>query len=214
MQRRVLDVLVSAVGAVVVVVLVVAGSLLMWGYSFANSNVHSQLAEQKIVFPTRAELATAKNPSPGGFSEITPAMLPYLEPYAGQALTTGAQAEAYADHFIGIHLQELGGGLTYSQLSAAARALPPGSAAAAKAEATVTTVFQGTTLRGLLLEAYGYWTFGQIAFWGGIAAFILAGLMAILAGLGFWHSRRSSAEATILTIEAPIAPKAEQLVDA
>lgn len=199
MQRRIFDILVSAVGAVVVVVLVVAGSLLMWGYSFANSNVHTQLAQQKIVFPTRAELATAKNPSPGGFAEITPAMLPYLDPYAGQPLTTGAQAEVYADHFIAIHLQEIGGGKTYSELSAAARSLPPASAAYAKAEATVQTVFQGTTLRGLLLEAYGYWTFGQIAFWGAISAFILAGLMAILVGLGFWHSRRSSAVAPILT---------------
>jgi hypothetical protein len=40
----------------------------MWGYSFANSNVHNQLAQQDIVFPTRAEFAQAK---PG--TEITPA---------------------------------------------------------------------------------------------------------------------------------------------
>jgi len=54
-------------------------------------------------------------------------MLPYLEKYAGEPLTTGAQAEAYADHFIFYHLQEIGGGQTYAQLSADALALPPGT---------------------------------------------------------------------------------------
>jgi hypothetical protein len=59
---------------------------------------------------------------------------------------------------------------------------------ALKAEAT--TAFEGTTLRGLLLEAYAFGTFGMIALWAGIASFILAGLMALLVAFGFWHSRR------------------------
>ena len=54
MQRKFFDVFASAIGAVMVVALVVAGSLLMWGYSFANSNVHNQLAAQDITFPTAA----------------------------------------------------------------------------------------------------------------------------------------------------------------
>ena len=32
------------------------------------------------------------------------------------------------------------------------------------------TVFQGTTLRGLLFEAYAFWTFGQIALYAAIAS--------------------------------------------
>jgi hypothetical protein len=64
------------------------------------------------------------------------------------------------------------------------------------------TVFQGTTLRGLLLEAYGFSTFGLIALWAGIAAFILAGLMLLLVGFGFWHSRRVKADAELLRSEA------------
>ena len=44
MQRKIFDILASAGGLVMVVVLVVAGSLLLWGYNFANSNVHNQLA--------------------------------------------------------------------------------------------------------------------------------------------------------------------------
>jgi len=136
--------------------LLVAGVLGLWAYSFTNTNVHNQLAEQQIVFPSQAAFAAAK---PG--TEITPGMLPYLQKYAGQPLTTGAQAEAYADHFIAVHLQEIGGGLTYAQLSAKAMAQPKGSAAYTADEAVVQTVFQGTTLRGLLLEAYASGRWGR-----------------------------------------------------
>ncbi len=187
MRRKTFDVLVSGGGMVVAVVLIVAGALAFWGYSFANSNVHNQLAEQQIVFPSRAAFAQAK---PG--SEITPGMIPYLYKYAGEQLTTGAQAEAYADHFIAVHLQEIGGGKTYAQLSEAARALPQGSPAAAKAEAVVQTVFQGTTLRGLLLEAYSFSVFGEIALIGAIVAWSLGAVMLFLVGLGMWHARRTS----------------------
>ena len=183
--------LATAGGAMLTIVLIVAGSLGLWATSWTNTNVHNQLAEQKIQFPTLTELAAAKNPPPGGFSEITPAMVPYLKPYAGQWMTTGAQAEVYADHFLGIHLQEIGGGLAYSQLSAKAMSLPKGSAAYTAAESTVQTVFQGTTLRGLLLEAYSFWVFGQIALVGAIVAFCLAFAMLILSVLGFWHYRRT-----------------------
>src|SRR5665213_1151645 len=104
MQRKVFDVLASAIGVLVVVVLLVAGGLLMWGYSFANSNVHSQLAEQQIVFPTQAAFA---HPVVG--SEITPSMVGTVSTYAGQPLVTGQQAEVYANDFIAVHLQEIGG---------------------------------------------------------------------------------------------------------
>ncbi|HUZ19053.1 MAG TPA: hypothetical protein VMU75_00575 [Acidimicrobiales bacterium] len=193
MRRKVFDLLASAGGAVVVAVLVVAGSLLMWGYSFANSNVHNQLVQQSIVFPSRAAFASAK---PG--TEITPGMIPYLEKYAGQQLTTGQQAEAYADHFIAVHLSEMPYGGVYSKLSAASRATPSNTQLAG----LVQTSFQGTTLRGLLLEAYAFWTFGQIAFWAGVASFVLAGIMALLVGFGIWHARRVPVEAE-LKIGAP-----------
>lgn len=185
MRRRVFDVIASAVGGVMVAVLLVAGVLLFVGYSFANNNVHSQLAEQRITFPPAAAFA---HPKAG--TEITPSMMGTVSKYAGQQLTTGTQAQVYADDFIAVHLREIGGGKTYAQLSAAAMALPKGSAAYAKAEGQVQTVFQGTTLRGLLLEAYGFSVFAVIALWASIAAFVLAGLMALLVGLGLWHSRR------------------------
>jgi len=187
MQRKAFDLLASAVGVLVVVVLVVAGGLLMWGYSFANSNVHNQLAEQQIVFPPQAAFA-----HPVAGTEITPSMVGTVSKYAGQPLVTGQQAEVYANDFIGVHLQEIGGGLTYSQLSAKAMALPKGSAAYTAAEANVQTVFQGTTLRGLLLEAYAFGTFATIALIAAISAFVLAALMALLVAFGFWHARRTN----------------------
>ena len=186
MQRKVFDVLVSAGGMLMVVVLVVAGALLMWGYSFANSNVHNQLAEQQIVFPSKAAFA-----HPVAGSEITPSMIGTVSKYAGQPLTTGTQAEVYANDFIAVHLAEIGGGKTYAQLSTAAMALPKGSAAYTAAEAKVQTVFQGTTLRGLLLEAYAFGTIATIALIAGISAFALAALMALLVAFGFWHARRT-----------------------
>jgi hypothetical protein len=189
-KRKAFDMLLTAGGGVLVVILLVAGALGLWGYSFANSNVHNQLAEQQITFPSQAAFAQAK-----AGTEITPGMIPYLEKYAGQPLTTGQQAEAYADHFIAVHLQEIGGGLTYSELSAKAMALPKGSPAYIAAEATVQTVFQGTTLRGLLLEAYAFGTFGQIALFASIACFAMAGLMLVLMLFGLLHVRRAPADA-------------------
>ncbi len=189
MRRRVFDVLTSAIGMGLVVVLLVAGGLLMWGYSYDHSNVRNQLAEQQIFFPPKAAFATAK---PG--TEITPAMIPYLEKYSGQQLLTGPQAEAYADHFIAEHLAEMPYGGIYSKISTAARAEPKNTALAA----LETTSFQGTTLRGLLLEAYGFSKIGTIMLYGSIASFILAVLMLGLVGLGFRHARRTPAEQELL----------------
>jgi hypothetical protein len=188
MRRKVFDTLASAGGALVVVVLLVAGALLMWGSSFANSTVHNQLAQQQIYFPPSSAFA---NPKVG--TEITPSMIPSVSQYAGQQLLTGPQAEVYANDFIAVHLSNMPYGGVYSKVSAAARANPSDP----KLAAEVQTTFQGTTLRGLLLEAYGFWMFGNIAFWAGIASFILAGLMLVLVLLGLWHARRAATTAEL-----------------
>ena len=125
-------------------------------------------------------------------------MIPSVSQYAGQQMLTGAQAEAYADHFIAVHLSELPYGGVYSKISAAALAQPTNT----KLTALKQTSFQGTTLRGLLLEAYAFSKIGQIMLWGAIASFILAIIMAILVGLGFWHARRTEPEEDLLTRRA------------
>jgi len=199
MSRRVFDKLASGVGIVVVMVLVVAGALLTWGHSYVNSNVHNQLAQQQIYFPSKAAFAQAK---PG--TEITPGMIPYLEKYAGQQLLTGPQAEAYANHFIAIHLSEMPYGGIYSKVSAASRANPSNTQLSGLEQ----TSFQGTTLRGLLLEAYGFAEVGTIMLWGAIASFALAAVMAVLVGLGFWHAARVPEEEQILEPKATAVPVA------
>jgi hypothetical protein len=180
MKRKTFDLLISAGGLVVVAVLIVAGSLLTWGSSFISSNVNSQLAAQKIFFPPPAAFAHAK-----AGTEITPEMKPYLLQYAGQQLTTGAQAEAYADHFIAVHLSEMPYDGVYATASAAALANPKDAAI----QAEVATIFKGTTLRGLLLNAYAFGQMGQIAGDAALAAFILAGLMLVLVAAGLRHFR-------------------------
>jgi len=185
MRRAIFDVLTSAVGLVLVVVLLVAGGLLMWGYGYTHKNVHNQLAQQQIFFPPKAAFA---HPQPG--SEITAAMIPSVSQYAGQQLLSGPQAEAYADHFIAIHLSELPYGGVYSKISTAARAEPKNT----KLTELKTTSFQGTTLRGLLLEAYGFSKIGTIMLIGSIASFILALVMLGFVILGVRHARLTPVE--------------------
>lgn len=181
MRRRTFDALATTAGLLIAGLLLVAGGLLTWGHNFVTSEVHTQLAAQKIVFPP-ASSAAVKGPE-----------FAAMRQYGGQLMTTGAQAQVYADHFIAVHLKEIGGGQTYSQLSAKALAQPKNTALAAQ----VQTMFRGETLRGLLLNAYAFWTIGQIMFWAAIAAFAGAGLLILLAIFGFIHLRRTAPEAEV-----------------
>ena len=175
MNRRTLDRLLAAGGLVVAAVLLVAGALLTWAHGYVHDEVHSQLAAQKIYFP------------PKGSDALKPKEIgPYLNQYAGQQLVNGAQAKAYADHFIAVHLDEMANGQTYSQLSAKSLANPSDQ----KLAGLVQTVFRGETLRGLLLNAYAFDTMGTVALYGAFGAFAGAGLLIILATLGFVHANR------------------------
>jgi hypothetical protein len=189
MSRKVFDKLASSAGVLIVVVLLVAGGLMTWGHSFVNSNVRSQLAQQQIFFPPKAAFA---HPKAG--TEITPSMIPTVSQYAGQQLLTGQQAKVWANDFIAVHLSEMPYGGVYAKISTAARANPTNQALAA----LETTSFQGTTLRGLLLEAYAFSEVGVIMLWGAIASFVLAAVMALLVGLGLAHAARTSAEEPLL----------------
>jgi hypothetical protein len=187
MQRKVFDQLASGVGVALVAVLLVAGGLMAWGYTFAHSNVHDQLAQQQIYFPPKAAF---DHPKVG--TEITPSMIPSVSQYAGQQVLTGEQAKVYANDFINVHLSQMPYGGVYAKVSAAKMAAKPGSAQATQLAALQTTVFQGTTLRGLLLQAYAFGTIATLLFWGAIASFILALIMAVLVAGGIWHARRTA----------------------
>jgi hypothetical protein len=163
------------IGSVLFLVLTVGGALLLWGANFADHIVHSQLSEQKIAFP------------PKGSPALDPATFPGLQRYAGQTVDNGPKAKAYADQFIKVHLKEVADGQTYSQVSAAALAKPDDQKLVGQAQ----TLFRGETLRGLLLNVWGWATVGMIARDVGIAA--LLGALAVLIGLvlGFLGHERA-----------------------
>ncbi len=147
----------SSIATVAAAGIVVVGILAVLGGNYDKQVVHDQLVPQKIVFP-------AAN---------SPALLPGIKQYAGQQLVNGAQAKAYANDFINVHLSKIAGGQTYAQVATAAL-LAPKNAKLAEAKATL---FQGETLRGLLLNAWGWSLVGTIAT---LAGFILIALGAVL----------------------------------
>jgi hypothetical protein len=191
MQRKVFDRMLTTIGVVLAGLLLVAGGLATWAHEFIDNQVHTQLSEQQIVIPAAGSAALAD-----------PAIKPYLTQYGGQLMTNGAQAEAYADHFIAVHLKAIGGGKTYAQLSTQAQAEPTNTALATQ----VDTMFKGETLRGMLLDAYAFWKMGQIALWAAVVSFLGAAAMLLLSALGLRHSRRAPATATVFGGHERITP--------
>ncbi len=174
-ERKAIDKVFILLGMAMTVVLLVVGSLAWYGYHFATSTVKSELSQQKIYFPPKGSPAIAALPE---------ADQAEINKYAGQQLVDGQQAKVYANNFINVHLQEIAGGKTYAEVSTEALKDPTNT----KLQAQKTTLFQGETLRGLLLgSGYAYWTFGMIAQYAAIASFAGAGVMAILVWLGLRH---------------------------
>src|ERR1700683_61896 len=185
LSRKTLTVL-ARTGLALTVVLAVAGGLLLWGSTYVHNSVQNQLAAQQVFFPPKAAFA---HPKVG--TEITPNMIPSVSQYAGTQLLTGQQAEAYADHFIAQHLQNMAPGQTYASLSAKSLAQPNN----AKLAGLVDTVFRGDSLRAMLLNAYGWWKVSHIT---SIAAFLLSGLSLIGAGAAFMRRRVTTAVKTAI----------------
>ncbi len=172
-NRKKIDRNLTSIGFVATIALIIIGFLAWWAYSFISTNVYNELASQKIYFPA-ANSPALNNPE----------IKPYLEKYAGQQLLTGPEAKAYANHFIAVHLSEVAGGKTYSQVSAESLANPTNPTLKAQAQ----TLFQGETLRGLLLgDAYAFATIATIAKIAAVVCFVAGGIMFILVVLGFWH---------------------------
>jgi hypothetical protein len=132
-----------------------------WASNFATSTVHDQLAAQQIYFPAAGSQAITTLPKADAAA---------MTQYAGQELLTGQQAQVYANNFIYVHLGEIAGGKTYSQLSTAAMAAPNDT----KLAGQVATIFKGTTLRSMLLNAYGWGQIGQFAGYAAIGLAIAA----------------------------------------
>jgi hypothetical protein len=140
--------------------ILIVGVIALVGGSYAKNVVHDQLVPQKIFFPTAN----------------SPALLPGIKQYAGQQLTTGSQAKAYANNFINVHLSKVAGGQTYAQVSTAAIAAPTN----AKLAEEKATLFQGETLRSILLTAWGWSLVGMIATLGGLILMVLGAVLLLL----------------------------------
>lgn len=171
-ERRVIDKVFILLGTAITIVLVTFGGLAWYGYTFATNMVTSELSSQKIYFPTK------------GSPALDPREFPDLQQYAGQQVTDGPTAKAYADGFIGRHLEKIADGKTYAEVSSAALKDPTNQALQQQKQA----LFQGETLRGLLLgDGYAFWTFGQIAYYAALASLTGAVAMFLLVLLGLRH---------------------------
>jgi hypothetical protein len=194
-RRRTIDKIMIGIGIVATGAFVVAGSLLAYGANFSDDYVHDELSSQNISFPDAESL------NGQGRADLVK--------YAGEQVTTGPQAEAYAS-FINGHLEGIADGQTYADLGTVERAAkaavteavdngqPKAAVAELQAKADGVTaqrdsLFRGETLRGLLLTAFAWSTVGMIAGYAAIGAFIAAAMMAVLVVLGFVHLRRTHA---------------------
>jgi hypothetical protein len=184
----------SVGGLVLAGLLVAIGVVLTSNANFANTYVKDQLSQQNITFKAADTLTDEEKAED------------CLVEYAGQKLTTGKQAECYANDFIGLHLKSIANGQTYAdlgvpqselraQVAEAQAANDPSAVALQEQLAEVNgqrdTVFKGETLRGLLLTSYGFSEFGVKASQGATVAYLAAALLALLSIAGFIHAFRT-----------------------
>ncbi|HKV83665.1 MAG TPA: hypothetical protein VJN88_03865 [Ktedonobacterales bacterium] len=153
--------------------------------SFTSSQIRSQLAPQQIFFPKDAQSGLPAD----------------LKSYAGQQVLNGDQAHAYAEKFIGLHLQEIGQGHPYSYWSGLAMAeINP--ALKAKDQGIADTLFKGDTLQTMLNDAWTFSVIGQIAQYVAIGA-VLATL-AVIGALGFEVVEAARGKETVQAVLAPM----------
>jgi len=138
--------------------LIAIGVVSIVGGNYSHSVVRSQLAPQGIYFPKPAEW-------------------PALKGYAGQQVLTGPEAKAYANDQILADITKMYGHATYSSVSEKWIAGGMKSATLANERQTI---FMGTTLRGMLLQAWGWWQVGSYAILAGILAIVIGGILFLI----------------------------------
>jgi len=153
--------------AILVLVLGGASLFLISEGNFVNQTIHDQLAAQQISFPPASAITAGGALDPAKFS-------PEIRAQAGNEVLTGDQARIYANDFIAVHLKNVAGGKTYSQIDTSS-----GTAAQiATAQAQKSSLFQGETLRNMLLNAWGWSMLATYTIWGGFGL-MLAALVAL-----------------------------------
>ena len=205
MKRRTLDIIFSAGAVGLAGLLLVLGLVLQNQADFAKSYVKDQLVQQRISF-TPADKLTDEEKSSA-----------CIVTYAGEPLTTGKQAECYANHYIAVHLGEVNDGKTYSETSTESRTAQAAADAATKANSAdaaaltaqakvvsgkTDTLFRGETLRGLLLTSYGFSIFGERAMQAAYVAFAAAVLLLFAGIAGFVHAFTTPKDERILVADS------------
>lgn len=181
MSRSLLDRLISYIGFVLAIVLLLAGILLTTAHNMVKTEVNNQLASQNITMPSGPAL-----------DRLPAADKAALEPFAGQPMNTGAQAKAFADHYIQAHMNASAQGRTYEEVSGEyTRMKDKTTEEAQKLGELRQTLFMGNTLRGMLLNAYAFGTMGNIARTASIVSYIGAAIMALLTMLGLRHAAQA-----------------------
>lgn len=179
-MRKTLDHLISWTGLILAVVLLAAGGLLTYASNFVSQSVSDQLSQQRITMPAADRLETQ-------------AQKDALLQYAGQQMTTGDQAKAFADQYILVHMNASSDGRTYEEVSGEYMQLtkdPNANPDEVKALGDLRqSLFMGNALRGMLLNAYAFGTMGTIAAIAGIGAFVASAVLLLLALLGFRHAK-------------------------
>lgn len=153
---------------------VLVGAAAIFGGTYAHGFVTDQLEQEKITMPTSAAISALDDQTSRDV----------LSKWEGQPLTTGPQAKAYADNFIWQHMKKASNGRTYQQLGddiKKAQSEGKSQDEIKKLQDTRTSSFQGDSLRGILLSAYGWWLVGSIALWAGIALAVIGVILLALA---------------------------------
>lgn len=223
MTRRTLDYIFASGGVALAVLFLVLGFVLADQASFAKDYVKDQLSQQKITFATVEELNADKTANPTNpVGEWKPGSV-CLTANAGELMTTGKQAECYANFYIGMHTGRSAKGAgfegaTYATLGPIRTGLTADIAAAKTANDTAkaadlqkrldsatslrSTMQTGETLRGLLLTSYGFSIFGEKAALAGTVCYIVGALLLVLGAAGFIHAFMTPKEKTVL-VPAP-----------
>jgi hypothetical protein len=162
--------------------MIIAGALALIGGAYAKDVVHDQLAPQKIFFAEDAAQLPAN-----------------LKQYAGQQVDTAKEAKLFANDYIGLHLKETAGGKTYSEVSGAWMADKENAELAQQRQ----TLFMGETLRGMLLQAWGWGTVGTVATIAGIVLIGIGGILLAIPVAALVADRRRRTAATPATAGKP-----------
>ena len=215
MQRRTLDIIISIGGLGLVALLVIGAFVLRDEANFSRNYVKKELSEQKITFTAADKLTEAD-------LAYSNARTGCIVKYAGQLMTSGKQAECYANEYLGSHLSRMptaDAPLTYSEIgtvqgdlrtkvtAANAAGDTAGAAALQKQVDSLTTtrdtVFKGEMLRGALLSSYGFSVLGEKAALASNVALVAAGIFAVLSVAGLVHAFVTPRTRAFAAVPAP-----------